>query len=141
MFQLIIAIISVLVVAILAICGYFFLGDSFTNNSDKALYAKSMNGESQIEAALNLHLASHGVYPTGTSQQILDNLVAEQYLASIPEGSWAIGDNQITKSIESENQCKAINRVAGKDVSTVPCPACDDAAYDDYPACTQAATP
>lgn len=135
MFTLIIAVISILLVAAIVAGTMFWGGDAFTNNSDKTEYAKAVNGASQIEAALNLHLADHGIYPPGTSVQMLETLVAGGYLKSLPDGNWTVGENILVRTIRDGDQCSNINRLAGMDTSSVTCPPCEDAAYNTWPAC------
>lgn len=136
MFQLIIAIISILLIVVLAAAAFFYGGDTFFSSSGKAEYSEKMNGASQIETALHLYLARNGRYPTGTSEEILSTLVNGEYLSTAPSGDWMIGTNLLIRPIEALENCTTINKHAGFDVETTPCPSCDDPAYQGWPACS-----
>ena len=117
MFSLIITIISIALVAALAVATLYYGGEAFTKNDTKAKALKVVNGGAQINGAVELYKAQKGQVPA-----TLDELVDAKLLKSIPEGTWALGDDYIVASGLSELQCKEANRQLG---FTGPIPACD----------------
>lgn len=138
MFGLITAVIGVALAVLTAIMAIFYGGNVFTDNAGKTLYSKSVNGAQQIQAAIQLYQGREGFLPTGDSTTVLGMLVSDNYLSAVPEGNWIVQESQIVRELATVKQCKAINEVAGFDVSSVPngCPSCADAAYSTWPGCT-----
>lgn len=153
MFQVIIAVISIALVAIIAIAMIWFGGSVFTTGSDRALYAQLMNHGSQIEGALKLYNADKGYYPAGTSQEVLGTLTADDagrtYLKDVPKGDWYVEGGTIYRALDDMGQCKRVNAVAKKDMSLAdsydgcpPCNGVDGGAWEsfrDWPGCRREA--
>lgn len=153
MFQVIIAVISIALVVIMAIAMIWFGGNVFVSGSDRALYAQLMNHGSQIEGALKLYNADRGVYPAGTSTQILAALTASEagrtYLKDVPRGDWYVDGGTIYRSLEDMGQCRRVNEVAKKDISLASaydgCPPCNGVeggpweGFRDWPGCRREA--
>lgn len=79
MFSLIITIISIVLVAALALATLYFGGSSWTRGSATANSAQLANQGQQILGALTLYYTEHGAYPA-----VLNDLVASAYLKTIP---------------------------------------------------------
>lgn len=153
MFQVIIAVISIALVAIIAIALIWFGGSAFMSGSDRALYAQLMNHGSQIEGALKLYNADKGTYPTGTSTEILNTLTHASsgitYLKDVPVGDWYVDGGTIYRALIDMDQCKRVNVVAKKDISQASdydgCPPCNGVAggpwegFRDWPGCRREA--
>ena len=141
MFQLVTGVIAILLAVICAIMALWYGGSVFTDNSGKALYSKYLNNGQQIQAAVQLYASQNGgIFPSGTSQQILNALVDNNYLIEIPEGHWIIQEDKLVRELQTGDQCKAINIAAGYDVTSLPagmngCPPCADDTYKNWPAC------
>jgi hypothetical protein len=79
MFSLIITIIAIALVAALALATLYYGGPIFNEGADRAQAAKLSAQGQQIMGAMELYRAEKGVYP-----QSLNDLVADEYLKSIP---------------------------------------------------------
>ena len=138
MFQLIVTVISIALIAILAVATLWFGGLAFPEGGEKVEFTRIRAGAFQIETALNMYFADNGVYPEGASQKILDELVARKYLVSIPtggsEGGYDVENKQIVRALASEEQCFKLNKMAGV-TATDECPPCADPAFGNYIAC------
>ena len=142
MFQMIVAVISIALVAAIALAVLWFGGSSFMNGGDKAKYAQYMNHGSQIEGALKMYQSDTGFYPTGTPDKIVDALVKGDtqngtYLTAEPQGSWYVEKGTIYRDLSNMDECSRINSVARKDITLVDggCPVCDNDNYKDWPGC------
>jgi len=85
MFSLIITIISVALVAILAIAALYYGGSSFNDGTVKAQAAQLIVEGQQIEGAVTIFYSDNERYPTD-----LNELVSSGYLTSIPDGTVAM---------------------------------------------------
>ncbi len=138
MTQLLTAVIAIVIMVLLAITAIWFGGSVFVNNSGRVDLATYENGAAQIETALNLYYADNGVYPSGTSSDILAGLVTLNYLNAIPApADYSLDDvTGIQRPLTDLAQCYQINLAAG--VTHInECPACTDDAKGNYPGCTQ----
>jgi len=79
MFQLIVAVISIALVAALAIASIFYGGEAFTKSSDKAHVTALVNQAQQISGAYQLYKTDNGTAPA-----TIADLVSGGYLASLP---------------------------------------------------------
>lgn len=61
MFQLIVAVIAIALVAVLAIAAMYYGGDAFNSSSERALYAQYTNEGVQISSAIKVYEAQTGV--------------------------------------------------------------------------------
>lgn len=87
MFQLIVAVISIALIAALAIASIFYGGDAFTKSSEKANVTTLVNQAQQISGAAALYKTENGV---SVAAGIVDNvnpLVDEGFLAQAPQGN------------------------------------------------------
>jgi len=97
MFQLIVAVISIALIAALAIASIFYGGDAFTKSSEKANVTTLINQGQQIAGAAALYKTEHGVaVATGAGETPIDDLVSGGFLAQAPtagkiaDGAWNI---------------------------------------------------
>lgn len=144
MFNLILAAICIVIVAILAIAGIFYGGNAFSLAGDKGRYAQYLNHGEQIAAAIKLYQNDKGAAPSGTSRAIVQILSTpdasgRNYLSGSPVGDWYVTEGIIYRKLLDNDECKRMNTVARKDVSLVTdgCPPCDDAEYAEWPACAR----
>jgi type II secretory pathway pseudopilin PulG len=79
MFSLIITVIAIALVAALALATLYYGGPIFNAGAERAQAAKLSAQGQQIMGAMELYRAEKGVYP-----QSLNDLVADEYLKSIP---------------------------------------------------------
>jgi hypothetical protein len=134
MFQLIVVVLGIALVALLALASIFWGGEAFTEGSARAAYAQNVNSAAQIEAAMQLYHQDHARFSTKQDMALLEELYSMKYLKEIPIGDWKVQPGSLYKPIEiqSVDNCKIMNRVAGYDISLVPsqyqgCPPCNGA--------------
>lgn len=135
MFQLVAAVLAIVLLGTAVISVIWVGGDAFFQNQDKAMYAEFINNATQIDGAMQLYFNDHVALPPGEDAELIQALVDGKYLVSPPPGTWLVDATRISKVIEGERQCEAMNRVAGFDTSSVKCPPCGDGPYSDWPAC------
>lgn len=143
MFQLIVAVISVALIAILTIAALWFGGVAFSDSSEKASFAEYFNHGAQIEGALKMYqVNNNNTVPAGDSTAILSTLKTENYLKSIPAGDWEVATSgaQATIYLPLDNsdgqgfvKCKHLNEFMKKDVSLAELPSGPD--YAGCPPC------
>lgn len=131
MFSLIVAVISIALVAVLAAATIYYGGDAFKKNGVKAKAVQVVNAGQQINGAIEVYKAQKGTVPAS-----LDNLISENVLKSIPEGTWTMADDYVVATGIDEAQCLEANRQLGRTETTVP--ACDDPELAGVTACCEA---
>lgn len=136
MFSLIVTIISVVLVAILAIATIFYGGDFAKDGQAKAKQTKVLQEGNQVAGALELYKADHGGFPTGTSDDIKNALVSQNYLKTIPSAEWHFINDFAVRSDLDEASCLKINQRVG--VNEVP--ACSDTTYTNKTICCSTTT-
>lgn len=152
MIMILIAIVALVIFGIMAVYGVYLLSDMFSAQHDKAIYTASLYGGQQIEGAIRAYNAEIGSLPTtATPTQTVQMLIDTGYLrnlrpgvsyaqGAIPATVWAVQGNRAYTPLTDINQCSRLNKFAGMAVSgsgapSDGCPPCNDAAYDQYPAC------
>jgi hypothetical protein len=125
MFSLIITIISIALVAALAVASIYYGGAAFTSGKLNAEAARYLNESTQIEGALAIYKNDNGgSVPAAVSA------LSPQYLRAVPSGNWSFYDDFYATSVPSEALCIAANKKADVDLPTVP--SCADAAVNNY---------
>nr|WP_250808033.1 hypothetical protein [Neorhizobium tomejilense] len=134
MFQLIVAVIAIALVLLLVIAALYFGGSIYDESGARAAYAKNVNSATQIEAAMQLYYHDNAKNAPFTDMELLRYLNEQKYLKDIPEGDWKVNPEALYKPIEIQDvdQCSAMNKAAGFDLSQVPssyngCPPCNGA--------------
>ena len=120
MFSLIITVISIALVAALAVSTLYFGGDAFNAGSDKAKASTVVNQAQQIDGANTIFRLDTGAFAAS-----VDALVPE-YLASAPVvddtiasgGSYSISDDTVSLSGVNSEVCERINEQVGVDDSS-----------------------
>jgi hypothetical protein len=149
MFNLIAVVFSIVLVLVLGVAGLYYGGDAYSTKTQETDFAEIVNGASQIKAAMELFKVRNGVYPGGVENQalgvsatdeLIDRLVAQDYLSGVPRGVWTIENLTIQRGLEDASQCRSVNRIAGMNVDLAPegCPPCSDAQFSVWPACQEA---
>ena len=110
MFSLIITVISIALVAALAVSTLYFGGDAFNQGTSEARANTLINQGTQIDAARQLYRAEEGT----DADDIEADLVPE-YLASLPsleDGVWEISDGihffNMSALDDAEDVCEAV---------------------------------
>lgn len=134
MFQLIVTVLAIALVALLALVGVFWGAEAFSDGSARAQYAQNVNSAAQIEGAMQLYYQDHIKNPNSKDMELLQELHDMEYLKDIPIGDWKVQPGSLYKPIEIQTveSCKIMNRVAGYEISLVPtqyegCPPCNGA--------------
>lgn len=133
MFSLIIVIISIALVALLALAALYYGGTSFNKSTHTADTAKLLAQGQQLSSAMQLYFTDKGAYPTGTASDIENTLVSSGYLTQWPSSDWTVTDNYVTLTATAldSNACLSMNQKLG--VNTVPL--CSDPAYANMTLC------
>lgn len=134
MFSLIITIISIALVAALAVATLYYGGDAFNKNGVRAQAVKVVNAGQQINGAVEMYKAQKGEVP-----KTLDDLVDTKLLKGIPEGNWTMANDYIVATGVSEMQCREANRQLGRVSNDIP--ACDAAEVQGITACCSTPDP
>lgn len=127
MFSLIITIISIALVAALAVATIYYGGAAFTKSGNKAAASRILTAGAQINGAVEVYKATTGAVPA-----TLDDLVTANLLRTIPAGEWTTANDYVVASGINELQCKEANRQLG---ITGEVPACTDEAITGITAC------
>ncbi len=149
MFQLIVAVVAVVIVGLLALATIFYGGSVFQDSGEKGRFDGYVNQGTQIQAGLKLQQIDTGSAQIGTSTQQFTALESQNYLTSKPQGDWIIDNQVIYKPLTDTAQCMRFNKYSGKDVtdttlvgtggvtvqSSQGCPPCGDTTFAAYPAC------
>lgn len=114
MFNLIVAVIAVALIAVLSGAALYYGGSSFTENKVDAEAARIVNEASQINAAILVYQADGNEV---TESFKLTDLVSLGYLKGLPVG-WTPGDDRAIKPLPeddpgSERVCYQANVLAG----------------------------
>lgn len=126
MFSLIVTLISIALVAALALATLYYGGTAFVDNGEKAQAARLLNESQQLAGAITLHKAREGADVTDLGQ-----LVARDYLSALPGGAWQVIDGGVARTDLSEDQCLSANKQLGINVV----PTCNDPAFSGVEVC------
>lgn len=135
MFSLIIVLVSIALVAGLALATMYFGGSSFLQGSEKAAVTRYMSEGAQVSGAIKMFRAEKGYVP-----QELEELVTENYLKTLPEGAdgaeqaFQNADGYIFAGVPSQSVCEALNERLNYHG---PVPACTDSAIEGRDVCCQ----
>jgi hypothetical protein len=124
MFQLIVAVISIALVAALAIASIFYGGEAFTKSSEKANVTALVNQAQQISGAYQLYKTDNGSAPAA-----IGDLTTGNYLASLPTppkvalgtAAWAFNAGVVEIALKADTAdtpltnsvCVEVSRQAG----------------------------
>jgi hypothetical protein len=149
MFNLIAVIFSIVLVLVIGGATLYYGGEAYSTKTQETDYAEIVNGATQIKTAMELFKVRNGVYPGGieneplgvsATEELLERLVAQDYLSGVPSGTWTIENLIIQRGLDDAAQCRSVNRIAGLNVDLAPdgCPPCSDAQFSVWPACQEA---
>lgn len=133
MFSMIITIIAIALVAALAMATIFYGSSYYKDGQARAAATKTLAQGNQITGALELYKADKGGLPTGTSDDIKQALLTNNYLRTWPADAWQLRDDYVVRSDLDETACKMVNASLKIDVI----PTCDDPAYAGKSYCCQ----
>ncbi|MCP1674216.1 hypothetical protein J2T57_001318 [Natronocella acetinitrilica] len=105
MFNLVLSIISIALVAALAIASIYYVGSQVENQRARADAAGAINNSEQIIGAINFYRTDRA----GRMPAQIGDLVTAGYLSDIPPGDWAFGENSVTLSVQDERGCRLVN--------------------------------
>lgn len=130
MFNLLITVIAIALVAVIAVATIYYGGDVFRSQQTHAHTARVLNEGAQIKGAVELYRNDHA----GSNPADLNALTANdgQYLKSIPRGDWGFDGSYALTDVAQEANCRAVNEKLGYG-SIVP--TCADEAYLSRPVC------
>lgn len=121
MFSLIIVIISIALVAAIAIATLWYGGTQFSQGQNKAIAARVLNEGSQLLGATRIYQADHG----NALPNSVQDLVNAEYLRNIEglQTEWSMTTDYFVTSSVPYELCQEINRQIGVD----SVPSCEDA--------------
>jgi hypothetical protein len=133
MFSLLVTIISIALVAILALASFYYGGPLFEQGSVTAHTSQLMAEATQIQGAVQLFYAENGRNPTGPAELTANG----EWLKEFPQ-SWGGGPSYLattpTSAIVSQQSCILFNqRRLG--ISTIP--SCSDPVYTNKVVCCE----
>jgi len=131
MFSLIITIVCVVLVALLALATIYYGGDLAFGGQQRATTTKVLQEGNQVVGALELYKADTGSFPTGTSEEIKQLLVNNNYLKQMPAGEWTFRNDYAVRTDLTESACLTLNRKMG--INSVP--VCTDPAFEGRTVC------
>jgi len=111
MFSLIIVVISIALIAALALATIYFGGHTFLEGKPEAEAARYINEGQQISGAIRLYQAEHhGELPGNLEADLVG-----RYLKDMPEAgtNWDIATDAIIKSVANADTCETVNKRAG----------------------------
>lgn len=115
MFSLIITIISIALVAALALATLYYGGSAFNRGSAGAEAARLINEGQQVNGAVTIAKADQAAGATGVTTWA--GLVTGNYLSQLPSGLGLTGNiGTVTKGVSAE-VCTEINKRAGHTVA------------------------
>ncbi len=111
MFSIITVVISIALVAALALATFYFGGASFLQGKPEADAARYINEGQQVSAAIRLYQAEN----QGELPSDLRNDLVGRYLKDMPEfgSNWSITSDAIVKSVDNSETCATVNKRAG----------------------------
>jgi hypothetical protein len=129
MFNLIVAVISIALIAAMAAASIFYGGEAFSNSTAKAQASTLVNNGQQVSGAQQLHMIAN----SGNRETVIANLVTEEYLQALPTPpasavlagtNWALqsdGELGVIPLIEANHAavCEAVVEQGGADVNDV----------------------
>jgi hypothetical protein len=116
MFSLIITIISIALVAALALATLYYGGSAFNKGAAGAEAARLINEGQQINGAVALYRADFGAGSTAVVITDLAGLVTGTYLSSVPadfDSATTLASGQITKDVSAEVCAEVTKRASG----------------------------
>lgn len=111
MFSVIIVVISIALVALVALATMYFGGDTFLQGKPESEAARYINEGQQVSAAIRLYQAeNHGELPSDLRADLVGH-----YLKDMPESgaNWNIASDAIVKAVENAETCETVNKRAG----------------------------
>ena len=114
MFSLIITVISIALVAALAVASVYYLGGQVETGRSKAAAAEYLNAGEVIKGAINMYRVYHG----NSMPADLNELVTTEYLSSIPPGAWSLNGENVVQDDVTIGTCETVNLMVNN-VSTI----------------------
>jgi hypothetical protein len=125
MFSMIVTVISIALVAALAIATLLYVNSSAGDASSSASAARALNEGNQIVSAMEVYRSDKGGFPTGTNEEIKAELLSANYLGAWPQGKWDLTTGYAIRSDMSQDVCLSTNKKLG--LNSIP--ACSDVTY------------
>jgi hypothetical protein len=119
MFSLIITIISIALVAALALATLYYGGSAFNKGAAGAVAARLINEGQQVNGAVALYKADIGAGSTAAVVTDLAGLVTEGYLSSVPAdfaGTTTLASGQVTADVTTEVAAEVTKRAGSATV-------------------------
>ena len=113
MFSLIITIISIALIAVLAIASVIYAGKALDNAQSTAKISQTIQEGAQIASAVQVYRVYEGAFPSGEASEIAKELVEKKYLSTIPAGNWIFRPGLAVREDLDADMCQAVNAKLG----------------------------
>ena len=131
MFSLIVVLITIVLVALIALACMYFGGTAFQDGGTSAAVTKLLNEGAQVSGAALVYHAQTGDYAPNVAA-----LIASKHLTAAPQAGWqAFQDTAVVTGI-AQDQCLALN--AKQHISGIPL--CTDPAIVGQAVCCEQAS-
>lgn len=114
MFNLIITVLSIVLVAVLSVASVYFGGDIFGKQSAEAEVNRYVNEAKQIRQAIDVYrITENSGYPSS-----INELVSKNYLSSEPSANWSVSEGALQtdfsdSQVPPERICRNVNEAIG----------------------------
>lgn len=140
MFSLIITIVSIALVAALAVATIYYGGSAHSEARRVAEASTAINAMQQVHAAVTMYRMDKHTLPPDIAA------LEGDYLRQVPEGDFTFGNDYLLSYVENQDNCEAINKKlefvpsSAQDTNGNGLPECDNITAD-IRACCERVTP
>ena len=136
MFSLIITIISIALVAALAVATLYYGGDAFKNGSTQATAARVLNEGQQLAGAIEMYKSDNNGSAPADLNLLVTNAAGMEYLKQLPKKTtWSPANDYVVAADLTESECREANKMLN--ITTATIPLCSDTAYTGRSFCCQ----
>lgn len=116
MFSLVLALVSILIIAVLVVATLWFGGSGFTTGQVAATAARVVNESAQIQGAVETYKVNNG----DNLPSSMSDLINGGYLNNAPSASWSFATDSVQSSILDQPACLRADTMLGFSFSSVP---------------------
>lgn len=131
MFSMIITVISIALVAVLAIATIYYGASYMSDGTTKAQVARVLQEGNQIVGAFELYRVDNETMKPGTSDDMVKELTDGSYLAKWPGAEWSLQSDFAVRGDLTDKMCLEVNKKFG--IEGIP--SCDSAGITDKTFC------
>lgn len=139
MFNLLVTVLGVTLVAMLSIGSIFYGGAVFFTAKPRGNYVEVVNEYNRITSALASHRLEHGYQVFASAEEVVEEIKSQGYLTYEPLWTWRMTDDKkLVAILENRRSCEMMNRFAGYRLISGGeyCPPCDSEEFAEWPSCS-----